>query len=182
LEKLKEMVPKARPYESVFARWFRQKGDAEEAGKWVQGAAEKYPKDAGIQLDYANWLLGKGRLVEVQPVIAAIEAMSSESTTTKYLKAQLAFADNRMSEAEKILEEVVNATKGKNLAMRRSRSRHRKLLNKILVGLREVPSLKLRWLIFCSSEESSHRLNVCWCRSLEVNVSLPRSLIFSAIC
>jgi tetratricopeptide (TPR) repeat protein len=115
LEKLKELVPEARPFESVFAKWFRQKGNLEEAGKWVVAAAEKYPKDVTSQLDNANWLMGKGDFVGVQAAIAKVEGISGESTSTRFLKGQLAFADDRMEEAEKLFEKVIEETKGRNL-------------------------------------------------------------------
>lgn len=115
LEKLKELVPEARPFESVFARWFRQKGSVEESEKWLLAAAEKYPKDSASQLDHANFLMSKGDLVGVQAAIAKVEALSGESTATRFLKGQLAFADMRMEDAEKLFEQVIKETQGKNL-------------------------------------------------------------------
>ncbi len=115
LEKLKALVPEARPFESVFARWFRQRGNAAESEKWLVAAAEKYPDDSASQLDFANLLMSKGDLVGVQAAIGKVEALSGESTATRFLKGQLAFADVRMDEAEKLFEQVIKETKGENL-------------------------------------------------------------------
>ncbi len=115
LEKLKELEPRTRPHEAVFASWFRQKGSQAESAKWLLAAADNYPKDARIQLDKARLLLGQEKIMETKSAIGVVEAITGETAATRYLKAQLAFADSDFATAEKLFESVVVETKGRNL-------------------------------------------------------------------
>ena len=115
LEKVGELIPDARPFESVFARWYRNGGNGREAEKWILAAAKKYPEDGASQMDYVNWLMGKGDLAGVQAVLPKVEALTGESAAIWLLKGQLAFADERMDEAESFLLKVIEETKGRNL-------------------------------------------------------------------
>lgn len=115
LEQLKEAVPEARPFESIFARWFRENGNSQAAGKWVVAAAEKYPDDMVSQMDYANWLMVKNDLAAVQATLAKVEALTGETANTRVLKSQLAFADNNIAQAEQLLEKIVADSNGDNL-------------------------------------------------------------------
>ena len=115
LEKVKTLLPDARPFESVFARWFRNRGDDKQAEKWILAAAQRYPEDGSSQMDYVNWLMGKGDLASVRTALPKVEALTGESTAIRLLKGQLAFADEKMNEAESFLLKVIEETKGRNV-------------------------------------------------------------------
>jgi tetratricopeptide (TPR) repeat protein len=115
LEKVKSMVPDARPFESVFARWFRDMGKTNEAEKWILAAAEQYPKDGASQMDYVNWRMGQGDLEAVRAALPQVESLTGETTAIRLLKGQLAFADEKMNEAESVLFKVIEETNGRNL-------------------------------------------------------------------
>ena len=115
LEKLKEAVPDARPFESVFARWFRETGNPKEAEKWIMAAAENYPQDSVSQMDKVNWLMGKGDLESVRATLPKVESLTGETPAIRLIKGQLAFAEERMDEAESIFRKVIDETNGRNL-------------------------------------------------------------------
>jgi len=115
LEKVQTMIPDARPFESVFARWFRKKGNVKEAGKWIEAAAEKYPDDGAAQMDHVNWLMAKGDLASVQAALPKVEAITGSTIAIDMLKGQLAFADDKMDQAESLLLKVIEGSKGRNL-------------------------------------------------------------------
>ncbi|MDA8564170.1 tetratricopeptide repeat protein, partial [Mariniblastus sp.] len=115
LEKVSELVPDARPFESVFARWFRDTGKVKEAEKWILAAAEKYPEDGASQMDYVNWRMGKGDLEGVRAALPKVESLTGETTAVWLIKGQLAFAEERMDEAESFLLKVIDDTNGRNL-------------------------------------------------------------------
>lgn len=115
LEKVRSMVPDARPFESVFARWFRDTGNTKEADKWILAAAEQYPNDGASQMDYVNWRMGQGDLAGVRAVLPKVESLIGETPAVRLLKGQLAFAEEKMDEAESFLLKVIEETNGRNL-------------------------------------------------------------------
>lgn len=110
LNKLKSSYTKSRAPESILATWYQRMGKQTESDQWVLKAAEKYPGDERVQLEYASWALNKGDFPEATASIKKAEAASKESTFSKNLKAKIAFAQGSYIVASYHYEQLASSS------------------------------------------------------------------------
>lgn len=112
LQQLQRVEPKSRPPEIILASWCQKKKDTAGVEKWIKQAAANYPDKAVVFLEYANWALGKEDFKAASSAIAKYESLGNATTTSKLLKARIAFAQQQYSVASGLLEELFQARPG----------------------------------------------------------------------
>ena len=100
LGKLRAVQPGTRVPEAVVGMWFDRVGNNEAAEKWATASAEKYPDDAQVQLEYANWAISRNKLPIASEAIRKAESKAGESILSKNLKARIAFSRESYAVAE----------------------------------------------------------------------------------
>ena len=106
IAKFRSVTPNSLPSELILARWYRAKGDLDGLATWIQKAANQYPDNDTVQLEYANWALGNEDFTRASKAIQDVEARSGESPTTQLMKGRIAFAQGAYGLAETIFDEL----------------------------------------------------------------------------
>ena len=107
LTKLKQVQPATRTPESIVAGWFDRTGDTKQADEWAAAAATKYPKNANVQLEHANWAIRRGKLPVATEAIKQAETIGGETLLSKNLKARIAFSRESYALAEAHYQSLV---------------------------------------------------------------------------
>ncbi len=109
LEKFRSAQPKARSPELVLAAWFTQRGKTKEAADWIQKASQKYPDDAGVQIEFANYCVNTKNFAAANEAIKKVESAVGESPASTLLKAKIAFATQSYGVAESHYKKLVDS-------------------------------------------------------------------------
>lgn len=112
LSQLKDKYPASRAPESILASWFQRINDNEQSSKWIVAAAEKYPNDAQVQLEYASWAINKEDFPTASMSIKKAEDATKETGFSKNLKGKIAFAERSYVAAEYHYEALAQANPG----------------------------------------------------------------------
>ncbi|MEM7456794.1 MAG: tetratricopeptide repeat protein [Planctomycetota bacterium] len=115
LESYRAQNPGARTPELVLVAWFGERGRIEEASDWIEKAGGKYPDDAIVQLEFANYCVNEERFPDANKAIAVVEEAIEESDVTIQLKAKIAFASEAYSLAESYFERLAASPESQNL-------------------------------------------------------------------
>ena len=100
LKKLQQNNPNMRVPETVVATWFDQKGEMEKAGDFIKLAAEKYPNNAQVQMEFASYLVNQEDFAKAIRVIGESEKIIGETPFSRNLKARVAFCSQSYGVAE----------------------------------------------------------------------------------
>ena len=106
LAKLKQARPSSRPAEVILASWSQTRGDAAGVATWIKSAVAKYPDDAAVQLEYANWALSVEDFKTATAAVAKFESLDKPSLNSKLLRARVMFSNQDYVNAEKLLDEL----------------------------------------------------------------------------
>lgn len=96
----------SRKPELMLATWLNRDDKIDDAEKWIIAASEKYPGNAEVAIEYANWMVGRERYQEAQAAIKKIVESSGETTATKFVKGKIAFAQEDYGLAESYFAEL----------------------------------------------------------------------------
>lgn len=105
-EVLKTEGGTGRKPELMLATWLNRDDKVEDAEKWIVAASNKYPNDAEVAIEYANWMVGRERYNDAQAAIKKIVEASGETTATKFIKGKIAFAQEDYGLAESYFAEL----------------------------------------------------------------------------
>jgi predicted Zn-dependent protease len=100
LKRLREKVPSSRPPELILASWFQRTGDIAKTDEWIKKAASAYSDDPVVQMEYANWALGREDFPAASIAVNQVEKSTGEVPATKALKGRIAFAKGAYELAE----------------------------------------------------------------------------------
>jgi tetratricopeptide (TPR) repeat protein len=100
LQTIRSKFPGTRAPETILATWYDQQGDRENGAKWIRAAADKYPQDAQVLLEFAGYLINIEDFPKASSIIAEAEKLSSESPFSRNLKARIAFCNMSYGIAE----------------------------------------------------------------------------------
>lgn len=100
LQTIRTKFPGTRAPETIVATWFDQQGDRENGAKWIRSAAEKYPQDPQVLLEFAAYLINIEDFPKASSVIAEAEKLSNETLFSRNLKARIAFCNMSYGIAE----------------------------------------------------------------------------------
>ncbi|MGI9518670.1 MAG: tetratricopeptide repeat protein [Pirellulaceae bacterium] len=94
--------------EVIVAEWYLRMKDHEASEKWIVAAAEAYPANASVQLDYGRWLLQHEQLPQALEAIAKSEEHGANSYIVNYLRGQVAFARRSYELAAMHFQEILS--------------------------------------------------------------------------
>ena len=108
LNQLKANLPQTRTPELIIATWYQQQGDTENTQKWAKTAAEKYPSDPLVQVEFANYAVVQENFEAANVAIQKAEQELGELPGTVNLKARIAFAQSSYEVAEANYQKLFN--------------------------------------------------------------------------
>ena len=94
------------PPELVLYQWTSRRNQAEDAHRWIESAASKYPDEKSVQLEYSRFLLEKGNLIEAADWVERAEKNSANRSMTRFLRGQIAFVRRSYQVAEADFREL----------------------------------------------------------------------------
>ena len=112
LLKLREKNPDTRVPEAVIGMWFARANKKAMADQWMDKLPAAYPKDPGVQLEYAAWTLGQEDIANASAAIARAEAIEPENTNLKVIKGKIAFYQRKYEDAVAIFKALHEADPG----------------------------------------------------------------------
>lgn len=112
LNQLRQVEPKSRPPEIILASWYLRKRDDTGVEKWIKEAIGKYPENAIANLEYANWALSKEDFKTSSSAIAKYESIGEVNSSSKLLRARIAFARQQYPVAAGLLDELFKTRPG----------------------------------------------------------------------
>ncbi len=93
----------------VIANWYRAANKLDKLEEWITKASTDHPDDKNVQVEYARWLIEKGKLSKANIWISkAVQGGANEYTTT-YMKGQIAFLKQSYDLAELHFSRIHNA-------------------------------------------------------------------------
>lgn len=108
-----EQLAKARsfdanlyPPELVLFQWSTRRNQTEEAKRWIEAAAGKFPDEKSVQVEYARFLLEQGSLGEAAEWVARAEKNNASRALTQFLRGQIAFLRRAYQVAESDFREL----------------------------------------------------------------------------
>ena len=94
LNKLRESLPNTRAPELIVAQWYERKKDDGNNEKYIRLAAEKYPDDRTVQLQFANFSINKEDFKSAQSALDRIVKEEKDETLDSLsFKGKIAFAN-----------------------------------------------------------------------------------------
>ena len=102
--KLNESI---RMPEVVLSDWFMRKKDYVQSEEWINTAANKYPDDVSVQIDFGRWLLQNERITQASLVVQKAEQLGGNEYVVGYLKGQIAFVHRAYDQAEIQFEQLL---------------------------------------------------------------------------
>lgn len=100
LNQLRATFPAARVPEAIIATWYQRAGQMDEAEKYILAAADKYPDDPQVQMEYASWAVSQEDFPVASEAIKKAETVNGENSMSKTLKAKIAFSRQFFAIAE----------------------------------------------------------------------------------
>lgn len=109
LKTMKSKYPKSRAPEAIVASWYQRIGNDAASEKWIRTAAEQYPQDAQVQLEFASWALNVEDFPTASTAVKQAEGILLETPFSKNLKAKIAFARESYGVAEAHYESLMSS-------------------------------------------------------------------------
>ncbi len=94
------------PPELVLYQWSTRQNKTEDAERWIKSAAEKFPEEKIVQVEYSRFLLERAELAEAAKWIERAEKSGANSAITRFLKAQISFLRRSYTAAEADFNEL----------------------------------------------------------------------------
>lgn len=98
--------PNLYPPELVLFQWTTRRNQLEDAKRWIEAAASKYPDEKSLQLEYSRYLLEKGELGEAAEWVSRAEKNNANRSITQFLRGQIAFIRRAYQVAEADFREL----------------------------------------------------------------------------
>lgn len=92
--------------------YYTQKGEPNEAEKWMLASANKYPDEAGVRTAAATWFLMQGRVEEAQVHAKKAQELDKDSDALKRLNGLIAYRQRRFADAEAIFNDLRSKSPG----------------------------------------------------------------------
>lgn len=98
---------KLLPPELVLFQWSSRQGQVADAEKWIQAAAEKFPDERSVQLEYGRFLLERAQLEEAALWINRAAKNGAPLPIARFLQGQIDFLRPSYSVAEATFGELL---------------------------------------------------------------------------
>lgn len=95
------------PPELVLFQWASRQNQADEARRWIEAAADKFPEDRSVQMEYSRFLLERGNLAESATWLTRAEKNNVNPFVTRFLRGQIAFVRRAYQVAEADFRELM---------------------------------------------------------------------------
>ncbi len=98
------------PPELVLYQWTTRRNQTEDAKRWIEAAASKFPDEKSVQLEHSRYLLEQGKLGEAADWVARAEKNNANRSITRFLRGQIAFIRRAYQVAEADFRELTLQT------------------------------------------------------------------------
>ncbi len=107
LQQMHLKYPNTRTPETILASWYQRVNNEAKAEEWIRKAAEQYPDDDKVQLEFASWALNQEDFPTASAAINRAEQASEQTPYSRNLKAKVAFAQGSYGLAASHYEALV---------------------------------------------------------------------------
>ena len=100
------------PTEVIIAKWYQNKEDDVNYGKWIENAYQKFPDNSLTQLEYSAWLIRSEDFSKAKQIVEAYEKSNPPRAQSRMIQARIEFAEQNYSAAEKSFAALYQAQPG----------------------------------------------------------------------